>query len=61
MYSGDQNAAIAIDTLEIIEGRLSRRTLSMVLEWASEHRVELRTDWTLAEAHRQLNRIAPLV
>ncbi len=61
VYAGDQSAAIAIDTLEVTEGRLSRRTLSLVLEWASEHRAELRTNWALAEAHRQLNRIDPLV
>jgi hypothetical protein len=61
VYSGDQNAAIAIDTLEVAEGRVSRRTLSLVLEWASEHRAELRTNWALAEAHRQLNPIDPLV
>jgi hypothetical protein len=61
VYSGDQSATIAIDTLEVTEGRLSRRTLSLVLEWASEHRAELRTNWALAESHRPLNRIDPLV
>ena len=45
----------------VTEGRLSRRALSLVLEWASEHRAELRTNWAPAEAHRQLNRIDPLL
>ncbi len=59
-YSGEQDASISIETLEIVEGRLSRRTLALVLEWASEHRAELRENWRLAEAHGRLNRIAPL-
>jgi hypothetical protein len=59
-YFSEQHASISIDTLEIVEGRLSRRALGLVLEWASEHRAELREDWALAEAHRRLNKIKPL-
>jgi len=60
-YSGGEDAAISIDSLEVLEGRLSRRTLALVLEWASEHRAELRENWSLAEAHRTLRKIDPLV
>ncbi len=37
-------AVINIRTLEIIEGRLPRRALELVLDWAELHRDELMTD-----------------
>ncbi|MGA2502360.1 MAG: DUF4160 domain-containing protein [Tepidisphaeraceae bacterium] len=52
---------IGTETLELLEGRLPRRALALVLEWASEHRRELRENWQLAEAHRGLRRIDPSV
>jgi hypothetical protein len=60
-YSGDYHAAISIETLEVVEGRLPRRALSLVLEWASEHRRELHENWQLAELHGRLRKIDPLV
>jgi hypothetical protein len=60
-YSGGEDASISIDTLEILEGRLSRRTLSLVLEWASEHRAELHENWARCEAHKELKKIDPLI
>jgi hypothetical protein len=60
-YSGGEDAAISIETLEVIQGRLPRRALALVLEWASEHRAELRENWRVAEAHGNLRRIEPLV
>lgn len=59
-YYGSDAAAIEIDTLRIVSGRLPRRALAMVLEWAAERREELRRDWNLAAGHRPLERIAPL-
>jgi hypothetical protein len=60
-YYGDDVAVIAIDTLEIIEGRLPRRALALAVEWAQQHRAELREDWRLAEVHQTLKPIPPLV
>ena len=60
-YSVGDDVAISIDTLEVIEGRLPRRALALVLEWASEHRDELRENWRLAEAHGKLHKIDPLI
>jgi hypothetical protein len=60
-YSSGQDAAISIDTLEVLEGHLPRRALALALEWASEHRAELRENWRLAEAHERLRKIDPLV
>jgi hypothetical protein len=57
---GEYVAEINIETLEIIKGELQRRVFALVLEWATLHRAELRQDWELARAEKQLQRIAPL-
>ena len=59
-YYGDDNAAVSIDSLKVLKGRLPRRALAMVLEWASEHRAELRANWEAAEGHKHLHKIDPL-
>lgn len=59
-YYGDEGVAIAIGTLEVIAGRLPRRALVMVLEWAVEHRDELHENWVRAEEHEPLKKIEPL-
>lgn len=58
-YAGDR-AAFAIPDLSIIEGRLPRRAVSLVLEWAFEHRAELMENWRRAERREELLRIEPL-
>jgi len=40
---GNKDAAIAIDSLKVLEGNLPPRILGLVVEWASEHRKELGT------------------
>jgi hypothetical protein len=57
---GEYRAVINIQTLEVMEGRLPRRALELVLEWAEFHRVELLDDWNLCQQHRQPATIAPL-
>jgi hypothetical protein len=59
-HYGEASALIAIETLEVLDGSLPRRALSLTLEWASQHREELRSAWKLAEEHHPLGRIAPL-
>lgn len=41
----DAEALISIETLEIFEGRLPVRALSLVTEWAGMHQDELRAAW----------------
>jgi hypothetical protein len=53
-------ALIDIRTLEVIRGKLPRRALVMVLEWAALHRDELMEDWKLCETKQQPKKIAPL-
>jgi hypothetical protein len=51
---------ININTFEIIRGNMPRRALSLVLEWASEHRRELLEDWELCKQNQPLKKITPL-
>lgn len=57
---GEHEAKIAIDSLEVIEGRLPRRALGLVLDWAELHREELRDNWNKGQEHEPLNPIQPL-
>ena len=59
-YYGNDAVKIDIDTLSVLEGKLPRRALALVLEWAADHRDELLEDWRLAAAHQTLNPISPL-
>jgi hypothetical protein len=59
-FYGSEVAQISIETLELLEGRLPKRALALVLEWAATHREELRADWRRAEEHERLLPIEPL-
>lgn len=58
---GGKRAAFSINDLTIIEGSLPKRIVSIVLEWAFEHRKELLEDWIRAHKHEELKKIKPLV
>ncbi|MFN8490312.1 MAG: DUF4160 domain-containing protein [Caldilineaceae bacterium] len=45
---GEHEAIYAIETLELLRGRLPRRANAMVIEWAAVHRAQLRENWQLA-------------
>ena len=60
VFYGEYEAQVSIDTLEVIKGKLPKRALALVLEWAVEHRNELREGWRLAELHEPLDKIEPL-
>jgi hypothetical protein len=57
---GEQEAVYTIDTLEILRGNLPRRAHSLVIEWATLHRIELRANWERAREMVPLEQIAPL-
>lgn len=59
MY-GEDEAVISIDKLAVLSGRLSPRTMGLVVEWASLHHEELRHVWTQAMSHEVLDKIKPL-
>jgi hypothetical protein len=49
-----------IATLKVMEGRLPRRALSLVREWAMMHREELLEDWRLCREKAAPAKIEPL-
>lgn len=56
----EYKAIFSIENLNILEGNLPKRVLSLVLEWAFMHREELLENWNLAEANKPLKSIEPL-
>jgi hypothetical protein len=56
----EHRAVINIRTLEVIDGKLPRRALELVLDWAELHQDELLTDWGLCQQHQQPADIDPL-
>ena len=58
-YQGKE-ALINIKTLEVVEGYLPRRGLSLVLDWAELHKDELLQNWNLCESKNHPNKIQPL-
>jgi hypothetical protein len=57
---GDDEATVAIETFEVVWGRLPNRAMAMVLEWAAAHRDELRANWDRARFGVPLAPIDPL-
>jgi hypothetical protein len=57
----EYQATIDIEKLTVLEGRLPRRALELVLDWAELHQAELIEDWNLARERRAPNKIPPLV
>ena len=55
-----QKAIIDIETLSLLEGKLSPRILGLVVEWAALHQTELMQNWQLARLQTTLEPIAPL-
>ena len=58
---GDHTGVFSIIDLKLVEGFLPKRVISLVLEWAFEHRDELMEDWNLTVAQKPLKKIPPLV
>jgi hypothetical protein len=56
----EHRAKVAIESLSITEGKLPRRALALVLEWAELHKEELQQNWQLARDGLPLKPIAPL-
>ena len=58
---GEYEGVFCIESLEMIAGNLPKRVKILVVEWALEHRNELKDNWELAEKRVPLNKIKPLV
>jgi hypothetical protein len=59
IYAGEE-VQVNIQTLEVMNGRIRRRALELVLEWAALHRDELGRAWELASHNQEPDKIAPL-
>jgi hypothetical protein len=57
---GEHRAKFTISDLRLLDGALPSRVTALVLEWAFQHRDELRRDWELAAAKKPLQPIPPL-
>lgn len=57
---GDYKGIINIHTLQMIEGNLPRRALSLILDWAELHQQELLVDWDLCLKKQRPHKIEPL-
>ena len=57
---GGQYGVFSLPDLRMTEGKLPRRVISLVLEWAFEQRDELIENWKLSEMKKPLKDIAPL-
>jgi hypothetical protein len=53
-------ALVVIDTLEFMDGWLPKRAYALVLEWAAQHRAELRANWARARQGGAIEHIVPL-
>ena len=53
-------AVIDINQLQMIEGKLPRRALNLILDWAELHKSELLEDWKLCQAKQAPKKIDPL-
>ena len=58
-YAG-KKVAIEIESLRILEGSLPPRALGLVIEWASQHKVELYDNWELTKNNLQPHKIESL-
>ena len=57
---GELQATIEIEELRVLEGRLPRRALELVLGWAELHKKELLDDWQRCRNKQQPLKIDPL-
>lgn len=57
----EHKALISIETLGVIEGKLPSRVLSLVVEWAQDHKQELLENWDTLQSTGGYNKIEPLV
>lgn len=59
-FYAEHRVAVAIETLDVLKGRMPRRAMSLVLEWAQQHRDELMKDWELCVRKQVPRKIRPL-
>lgn len=56
----EYRGVFSIEKLDIIEGFLPNKIISLIVEWALQHREELKENWNLAQQLQPLKKIEPL-
>ncbi len=56
----EERAVVSINELKVTQGKLSKRALALVLEWANEHREDLIGNWNSLQTTGEFSKIAPL-
>ena len=59
IYGGEE-AQIGIEPIAVLNGNLTGRALSMVIEWAALHQRELQGNWQRLRADQPPSKIVPL-
>jgi hypothetical protein len=59
LYQGEE-VQIAIQTLQVIAGKIPRRALALLLEWAALNREELQDAWARSSRNERPDKIPPL-
>ena len=57
---GEYELQVGIDPIKILEGKLPRRAVSMVIEWAALHQRELMNNWEGLRIDQSIVKIKPL-
>ena len=57
---GGAEVEVGVEPLTVLKGRLPRRALGMVMEWAAAHQAELLHNWNLLNRDQAPDRIEPL-
>ena len=60
VFYGEYEAQVAIESLETLAGHLPARAYALVVEWALQHRAELRRAWEQASRPAPVDAIPPL-
>lgn len=60
MTYGSQQAIFAIETLEIIEGKIPKKQALLVVQWTFLHRAELLEAWEAVRNRKAPKKIRPL-
>ena len=56
----EHEVEVLLESLDVLRGSLPQPRLSLVLEWASQHRMELMDNWHAARRGEPLSRIRGL-
>lgn len=57
---GEFNCVINIADIELLSGNIPNKQLKMIYGWAALHQEELKEEWQLAQAQKELFQIEPL-